>query len=85
MLVLSRKVGEKIQIGENVVLVINRISGNRVSIGIEAPDDMRIVRGELDDFSIAADTVNDDPQLRRHRVADERISPGSNAFAAACE
>lgn len=85
MLVLSRKVGEKIQIGENVVLVINRISGNRVSIGIEAPEDMRIVRGELDDFSIAADTANEGPELRRHRAGEERISPGSNAFAAACE
>jgi carbon storage regulator len=48
MLVLSRKEGEKIVIGEGVVLTINRIAGNRVAIGIEAPRDIRIVRGELD-------------------------------------
>ncbi len=48
MLVLSRKEGEQIVIGDGVVLTINRIAGNRVAIGIEAPRDVRIVRGELD-------------------------------------
>lgn len=47
MLVLSRKVGEKIVIGDNVTVVINRIVGNRISVGIEAPQNVRIVRGEL--------------------------------------
>jgi carbon storage regulator len=48
MLVLSRKEGERIVIGDNVTLVISKISGNRVTIGIEAPRDVKIVRGELD-------------------------------------
>lgn len=47
MLVLSRKEGEKLVIGDNVVVTINRISGNRVAIGIEAPREVSIVRGEL--------------------------------------
>lgn len=47
MLVLSRKVGEEIIIGDNIRLVVNRVSGNRVTIGVAAPDDIRIVRGEL--------------------------------------
>lgn len=47
MLVLSRKVGERVNIGGNVVVVITRMAGNRVTIGIEAPDDVRIIRGEL--------------------------------------
>jgi carbon storage regulator CsrA len=47
MLVLSRKVGEKIVLGDNVTIVINRIAGHRVSIGIEAPRDMRVLRSEL--------------------------------------
>ncbi|MCG8650268.1 MAG: carbon storage regulator [Pirellulales bacterium] len=47
MLVLSRKEGEQLLIGDNIVLTINRISGNRVAIGIDAPRDVRVVRGEL--------------------------------------
>jgi len=49
MLVLSRQKNETIEIGENIVLTITSISRNRVSIGIEAPKDIRVVRGELKD------------------------------------
>jgi carbon storage regulator len=48
MLVLSRKVGEQLVIGENIRVVIHRVAGNRVTIGIEAPNDVRIIRGELE-------------------------------------
>ena len=47
MLVLSRKPGEKILIGDNVTVTIVRIGPNTVRIGIEAPRDMNIVREEL--------------------------------------
>ena len=47
MLVLSRKVGEKLVIGDQITVVVNRVSGNRVSLGIDAPPHVRIVRGEL--------------------------------------
>lgn len=49
MLVLSRKEGERIVIGDNITLVVSRVSGNRVTIGIEAPRDVKVVRGELQD------------------------------------
>ena len=48
MLVLTRKAGQEIVIGENIRLQINKVAGNRVTIGISAPDDVRIVRGELE-------------------------------------
>lgn len=51
MLVLSRKEGESIYVGDDIVVHVCRISGNRVQIGIEAPDDMRIRRSELDLWS----------------------------------
>ena len=54
MLVLSRKEGEQLVIGDNIVVTINRISGNRVAIGIEAPRDVRIVRGELERHEVAS-------------------------------
>lgn len=47
MLVLSRKEGEKLIIGDNITLVVSKISGNRVTIGIEAPADVKIFRGEI--------------------------------------
>lgn len=62
MLVLSRKAGEEIIIGDNVKVVVNRIAGNRVTIGIEAPDRVPIVRGELAaitrEFDEAAESAN---------------------------
>ncbi|MCA9194513.1 MAG: carbon storage regulator [Planctomycetales bacterium] len=48
MLVLSRKEGERLVIGDNITLVVSKISGNRVTVGIEAPADVRIFRGELE-------------------------------------
>ena len=47
MLVLSRKIGERIHIGDNIVIELRRIAGNRVSLAIDAPLDVAIVRGEL--------------------------------------
>jgi carbon storage regulator len=47
MLVLTRKLGEEVLIGDNIKLVVNRIAGNRVTIGIDAPGNVTILRGEL--------------------------------------
>jgi carbon storage regulator len=47
MLVLSRKSGERILIGDNVAVTIVRIGPNTVRLGIDAPRDMNIVREEL--------------------------------------
>jgi carbon storage regulator len=55
MLVLSRKVGERIHVGENITLEIRRIAGNRVTLALEAPRDIRILRGELEAAARAFD------------------------------
>lgn len=47
MLVLTRKQQEKIQIGDDVVITILKVKGNSIRVGIEAPKDVRVVRGEL--------------------------------------
>lgn len=47
MLVLSRKVGERILIGDDIRVTIVRISGGGVRIGIEAPAKLSVVREEL--------------------------------------
>ncbi|AMV32868.1 hypothetical protein VN12_12140 [Pirellula sp. SH-Sr6A] len=61
MLVLSRKEGERIVIGENITLVVSRISGNRVAIGIEAPKDVTVVRGELKESDFAVEGGSSNP------------------------
>jgi len=47
VLVLARKVNEKILIGENITIMPVRISGNTVRIGIEAPREILVLREEL--------------------------------------
>ena len=47
MLVLSRKVGEKLVIEGNITVEIVKIQGNRITLGIAAPADVKILRGEL--------------------------------------
>jgi carbon storage regulator len=47
MLVLSRKEGQEIVLGDDVVVRVIRTQGNRVQIGIQAPSNVKIARGEL--------------------------------------
>ena len=47
MLVLTRKPQERIHIGENITITVVRVQGNTVRIGIEAPKQIRVVRGEV--------------------------------------
>lgn len=47
MLVLSRKHGEKVCVGDGIVLTVLEVLGRRVKIGIAAPPQVPVVRGEL--------------------------------------
>jgi carbon storage regulator len=51
MLVLSRKSGEKVQIGHEIILTIKKVRGNRVVISIDAPKRVSIHRTELQRFA----------------------------------
>jgi carbon storage regulator len=51
MLVLSRKPGETIHIGDKIKITVMRIQGSRIRIAIDAPAEIRILRGELDQWS----------------------------------
>lgn len=47
MLVLTRKLQEKIRIGDQVTITVLRMKGKAVRLGIEAPMDVPVIRGEL--------------------------------------
>ncbi len=47
MLVLTRKQGERIQIGDDISIIIMDIKGKQVRLGIEAPSDVKVHRQEI--------------------------------------
>ena len=64
MLVLSRKVGERIWIGNEISITVVRITGGGVRLGIEAPSEMPVVREELklklEQSGVEVDVVEND-------------------------
>ncbi len=61
MLVLSRKPGESLVIGDSIFIRVSEIRGNRVKLCIDAPSDVRVLRSEvaaqLDSQDVATDFV----------------------------
>lgn len=47
MLILQRKAGESIKIGDNITISISEITGDRVKLAIDAPQSIPILRSEL--------------------------------------
>ena len=47
MLTLTRKIGESIRIGDDIVVIVKEIKGKQVRLGIEAPRDVYVCREEL--------------------------------------
>ncbi|MEX2172689.1 MAG: carbon storage regulator [Pirellulales bacterium] len=54
MLVLSRKESQRIRLGDSIVLTIVKIAGDKVRVGIEAPDNVLVLRDELQAFETGA-------------------------------
>ncbi len=57
MLVLSRKVGEKLVIDGNITVEVVRIQGNRITLGLVAPAEVKILRGELNQKQAKTETA----------------------------
>ncbi len=76
MLVLTRKMNEQILIGDDIKITLVRVRGNTVRIGIEAPRDVRVLRGELtpDAGAVADADADEQPTiLKRPSVATARV------------
>ena len=59
MLVLSRKVGERILVGDNVTITVVRLTNGGVRLGIEAPTEMSVVREEVVHKQPVASTLDE--------------------------
>ena len=55
MLVLSRKQDQEVMIGDNIKITVLKTRGNTVRLGIEAPRDIKVIRGELDSEPASSD------------------------------
>jgi len=71
MLVLTRKKQEVIQIGDSVFIKVLKIGSNSVKIGVDAPADVRVLRAEVCDRTVAlanscADGFHSDPKTSLH-------------------
>jgi len=69
MLVLSRKSGQRLHIGDDVILTVTRCSNGRVRLGIDAPSHVRVMREEV----LSRITSEEDEQV------DRAVSAGSCA------
>lgn len=53
MLVLSRKQNEKVLIDGGITVEVLQIQGNKVRLGITAPSDVKVMRGELKPYGMS--------------------------------
>lgn len=67
MLVLSRKVGERMVIGETIVLTVLEANGRRIRLGIEAPPDVSIWREELSEAKELGSATTSQERIRKPR------------------
>ena len=77
MLVLTRKTQETIQIGNDITISILKLKGNAVRIGIEAPKDVRVLRGELptfDDATVDVDSVAPTPATNESNKSEDETT-----------
>ncbi|UUO05563.1 carbon storage regulator [Blastopirellula sp. J2-11] len=57
MLVLSRKEGERLKLGDSIVITVVKVAGDKVRLGIEAPPNVLVLRDELELHEEVAEAI----------------------------
>lgn len=70
MLILTRRIGESLIVGDNVTLAVLGIKGNQVRIGVEAPKDVSVHRKEIYMKIHAENTANNDEHAKKIDMSD---------------
>lgn len=60
MLILSRRVGERILIGDNAYIIVAGINGNHVKLGLDFPREVNILRSEVQKFEKQPEADDED-------------------------
>jgi carbon storage regulator len=80
LLVLTRKLGEKIQIGDDISIVIMEVKGKQVKLGIEAPSNIKVHREEIyqkiQDENIRASNIEITDLSELEKLIDKSNLPG---------
>jgi len=78
MLILTRKRSQTIQIGDDILIKVIRTGRNTVKLGIEAPSDVRLLRGELAPQNGVHDTACESADAETSRARQEAGTAGEN-------
>jgi carbon storage regulator len=77
MLVITRKTGEQICLGDDVTITVLDVTGSTVRLGIEAPSEIPIFRGEIWADVKAENRAAADASIKDLPSAEKRANPGS--------
>lgn len=71
MLILTRRVGESLNIGDSIKITLLGIKGNQVRVGIEAPRDVEVHREEI------YDKIRRETKRANRRMSDDVLDQAS--------
>lgn len=74
MLVLTRKLQQQIKIGEQITVTILRVKGSTVRVGVQAPREVRVVRGELPKEQAETEQAVEESTILEFRVPLEALA-----------
>lgn len=80
MLILTRKIGESIDVGENIKILVAQVKGKQVRIGVEAPIEIQVMRSE-----ILNKKKNEPKQHSNNHVLRELLKEAVKHFNDPCE
>lgn len=78
MLSLGRRPGQKVRIGKNIIITINKVRGDNVTLGIEAPRSEKVLREELHQAGLIHDHELDSTELSEMEEEGSKPKSGDN-------